>query len=192
VGFALVFAAWMQDWMRIVFASDETGLTLVITGTFLAGLALFGYKVWRVSCELNCTNSFDPCAESWATQYRIQVQNRTSGSRSISGSALRVKVAGWMAPVKHFANSLVLLGLIGTVVGFVIALSGIDPDAAGDISAISPMVSNLLAGMSVALYTTLIGSVLNLWLMINYHMLSAGAQELFLGLIELGEKNARI
>ncbi len=189
--FAMVVAAWMQGWIQTIILSDETGLTLVIAATFLTGLALCGYKVWRVTCELDCIRSGSACKTSWATSYLAQVHARTAGSRSISGSALRLKVSGWMAPVRHFANSLVLLGLIGTVVGFVIALSGVDPDSAGDVAAISPMVSNLLSGMSVALYTTLIGSVLNLWLMVNHHMLSSGAQELFLGLIELGEKNAR-
>ena len=188
---ALLLAAWMQGWVSIIFTSDHTGLTTAIAATFLAGLSLCGYKIWRVNCELKCVLSHQPCDDSWATQYLNQILDRHSGSRSITGSALRVKIAGWISPVKHFANSLVLLGLIGTVVGFVIALSGIDPDAAGDITAISPMVSNLLAGMSVALYTTLIGSVLNLWLMINHHILVAGAQALFLGLIELGETNAR-
>ncbi len=191
VAFALLAAAWMQNWIGIVFASDQTGLTLVIAATFVVGLALCGHKVWRVSRELNCVRTRRPCANSWATLYLAQVSDRTAGSRAISGSALRVKIDGWTAPVRNFANALVLLGLIGTVVGFVIALSGVDNDAVSDVTAISPMVSSLLAGMSVALYTTLVGSVLNLWLMVNHHLLSAGAQELFLGLVALGEKNAR-
>ena len=32
------------------------------------------------------------------------------------------------------------------------------------------MVSTLIDGMSVALYTTLVGSVLNVWLMLNYRL----------------------
>jgi hypothetical protein len=191
VAFALVAAAWMQGWIAIILAADQTGLTLVIVGTFLAGLLLCGHKIWLVNCELGCIRSYDPCTESWAAEYLAQVAGRRAENRTISGSALRVRITGWIAPVRHFANSLVLLGLIGTVVGFVIALSGIDGKAASDVSAISPMVSNLLGGMSVALYTTLVGSVLNLWLMVNHHLLAAGVQELFLGLIELGEENAR-
>lgn len=89
------------------------------------------------------------------------------------------------------ANSLVLLGLIGTVLGFVIALSGVDPQAAGDVRAITPMVSDLISGMSVALYTTLVGAVLNLWLMVNYRILAGGATKLATSLIALGEANAR-
>jgi hypothetical protein len=38
------------------------------------------------------------------------------------------------------------------VIGFIIALSGVDPATAGDVNAIGPMVSALIGGMSVALY----------------------------------------
>lgn len=89
--------------------------------------------------------------------------------------------------IRHFANALVLLGLIGTVIGFVIALSGVDPATASDIKSISPMVSELLAGMAVALYTTLAGAVLNLWLMINHRLLAGATTRLVTSLVERGE-----
>jgi len=191
-GLALVIAIGMQGWLQTILAADGTGLTLVIIGTFLTGLTYCSYKVWRVSQELRCVNSFDPCEDSWATEYLEAVSGRQSGSRAITSSAFRLQIGGWIAPVRHFANSLVLLGLVGTVIGFVIALSGVDSEAISDVTQISSIVSTLLSGMSVALYTTLAGAVLNLWLMVNFHMLSAGAQELLVNLVALGEKNARV
>ena len=83
-----------------------------------------------------------------------------------------------------------LLGLIGTVVGFVIALSGVNPDTVSDVAAIGPMVSKLLEGMGVALYTTLVGSVLNIWLMLNHRLLEGGAIHLITHLVEEGERYA--
>lgn len=189
--FALVAAAWMQGWIETILQADGTRLTLVIVATFLAGLTYCAFKVWRITRELNCVRNYDPCEESWAAHYLAEVSGRRSGSRAITGSAFRLRITGWIAPVRHFANSLVLLGLIGTVLGFVIALSGVDPEAVSDVSAISSIVSTLLAGMSVALYTTLVGAILNLWLMVNYHMLAAAALDLMISLVALGEKNAR-
>jgi biopolymer transport protein ExbB/TolQ len=90
------------------------------------------------------------------------------------------------------ANSLVLLGLVGTVVGFIIALSGVDPQSAGNVDSIAPMVSELIHGMSVALYTTLVGAVLHLWLKVNYLILSGGAVRLIDRLVARGEGHARI
>jgi hypothetical protein len=85
----------------------------------------------------------------------------------------------------------VLLGLIGTVVGFIIALSGVRPEVVSDVGAIGPMVSTLISGMSVALYTTLVGSLLNVWLMINVRLLEGGTVKLLTTTVELGERHAR-
>src|SRR5690606_5296085 len=99
-------------------------------------------------------------------------------------------IAHRIALPRHIANNLVLIGLIGTVLGFIISLGGVDPARAPDPNAISPMVSTLIEGMSVALYTTLVGSILHIWLFVNYHMLAAGALKLATSIIELGEAHA--
>jgi biopolymer transport protein ExbB/TolQ len=77
--------------------------------------------------------------------------------------------------VKYIANMLVLLGLIGTVLGFIIALSGVSAESAGDVDAIQPMVGALLSGMATALYTTLTGAVLSMWLGLCYRVLATKA-----------------
>ena len=89
--------------------------------------------------------------------------------------------------IRYIANSLTVLGLIGTVLGFIIALSGVDPDIASNPSAISPMVAQLIEGMSVALYTTLVGSILSVWLGLVYQMLTTGTSNLVAKIIELSE-----
>jgi biopolymer transport protein ExbB/TolQ len=112
-------------------------------------------------------------------------------SRANLVGALRMKIAHRTAIVRHIANSLVLLGLIGTVVGFIIALGGVDPQHASDVKAIAPMVSTLIQGMSTALYTTLVGSILNIWLMANHQILAGGTVKLITALVELAEVHAR-
>lgn len=77
----------------------------------------------------------------------------------------------WWRTVDFVANSLVLLGLIGTVVGFVIAFSGVNPEGAAEIESIGPMVSALIAGMGVAMHTTLIGAIGYVWLGLTAHLL---------------------
>ncbi len=190
--FALLGAAYMQGWLAVALKADNTGLSVAISAVFLGGLVTCALKIWRFSRELNCVRKFDPCRQSWAATYLAEVAGRGSGCRAITASALRVKLANRISSIRHIANSLVLLGLIGTVIGFVIALSGVDASAAGDIRNITPMVSNLLRGMSVALFTTLVGAILNLWLTVNYHILAGGAVKLLTGVVALGEANARL
>jgi hypothetical protein len=73
----------------------------------------------------------------------------------------------------YLARTLVGLGLLGTVVGFVIAMRGVSAEAAADVSAIAPMVSALLSGMGVALNTTLVGSVCAEWVVLNRQFIAA-------------------
>jgi hypothetical protein len=66
--------------------------------------------------------------------------------------------------VEWLAQRCFQLGLIGTVLGFIIALSGVDPEQAQNLAATKAMVATLIIGMSTALYTTLLGAPANLWL----------------------------
>jgi hypothetical protein len=83
------------------------------------------------------------------------------------------------------------LGLIGTVIGFIIALSGVDPETASEVESIAGMVSTLISGMSVAMNTTLVGAVLYVWLSVNYGILTSGTVDLLARIIDLGEDRAR-
>jgi len=74
-------------------------------------------------------------------------------------------LARWVAP------RLFQLGLVGTIVGFIIAFSSIDASRAGDPTAATEMVTNTLLGMGVALMTTLVGALGNLWLSVNIRIL---------------------
>jgi len=190
VGLALLAAAYIQGLVDMVLVADKTYISAVISLVFLCGLGISARKVWLTSRELNQIKSFDPLVPSRVTQYLGLIRGRASDSRGLLAGAMRLKLTQRIAIVRHIANSLVLLGLIGTVVGFIIALSGVQPEQAADVKAISPMVSTLISGMSTALYTTLVGSVLNVWLMVNYQLLAGGTVKLIASLLELGEGHA--
>jgi len=188
--FALVGAAQVEGWVGQILAADTSGISAGIMILFAAGLAVCAAKVWRISNELNVVRDFDPHRHSWSAQYLAEIRGRDAGSRAIAGAALKAKLSSRIAVVRQVAGSLVILGLIGTVVGFVVALAGVDAERASDASTISPMVARLIHGMSIALYTTLVGAVLNLWLMVNFHMLQNGAVRLTTALVSLGEAKA--
>ncbi|HET6469769.1 MAG TPA: MotA/TolQ/ExbB proton channel family protein [Geminicoccaceae bacterium] len=190
-GLALLGAAWSEGWLDAVVASDITRLSTLIFAVFLVGLVWTAQKVSLLSHELNSLTAGPAGGPSRALAYLESIRGTDSTARATLASALRLKLVQRIATVRHIAASLVLLGLIGTVVGFVIALGGVDPATASDVTAIAPMVSTLIQGMSVALYTTLVGAVLNIWLMLNYRLLEAGAVHLLTHLIEIGERHAR-
>ena len=53
------------------------------------------------------------------------------------------------------------------------------------------MVATLIGGMSVALYTTLVGAALSLWLTVNYQMLAVDTVRFVTALVAIGEANER-
>ncbi|MEE8535444.1 MAG: hypothetical protein V3S45_05310, partial [Kiloniellales bacterium] len=154
VGFTLLGAAYMQGLLEMVMIADQTYLSVLIFLVFLGGLAICARKTWRTSRELNHVRSFDPLSQSRAAEYIARLRGRGGDGRGILATSLRLKLTQRVAVVRHVAGTLVILGLIGSVIGFIISLSGVQPDQASDVKAIAPMVSTLISGMSTALYTT--------------------------------------
>jgi hypothetical protein len=191
VAAALLGAAWLKGWVAAAFVSYSTQLVAVITLVFAFGLASCGRKIFLTSSEINQLT--DPRGRSSArvARYLANLDSRDGQSRALAASALQLRLGARIASIRHIANSLVFRGLFGTVIGCCIALSGNDPDAAADVESIGPMVSTLIRGMSVALYTTLVGAILNVWLMVNYRLLESGTVTLVTTIVELGERHAR-
>ncbi len=189
--FALLGVAYVHGFVDMVIAADRTYLSVVIGLVFLFGLGLCGRKVWQTSRELNRVRQPEAFARSSVLQELGQSRSRDPESRGNLIGALRLTLSYRISIVRHIANSLVLLGLIGTVLGFIIALSGVDAERASDINAITPMISTLISGMSTALYTTLVGAVLNVWLMANHQVLTGGTVKLIASLMESAERHAR-
>ena len=187
IAFALLGAAWAQGLVAKVINADVTNMVVLICVVFLIGLILAGYRLWKVSKQLNAAYNYDANESSRAATFLSKTKGKNASSRANLTQALKLKLFSRIIHIRYIANSLTILGLIGTVLGFIIALSGVDPDVASNPSAISPMVAQLIEGMSVALYTTLVGSILSVWLGLIYQMLATGTSNLVSRIIELSE-----
>lgn len=185
IAFALLGVAWSQGYVHKVIAADQTYLSVVIFIVFIVGLVLCTQKLWQTNREIDALKT--PEGLNSKTVSHLLVQGKTEST--ISGS-MRLRLSHRISVVRHLGNTLVLLGLIGTVLGFIIALSGVDPETASDVNSIAPMVSTLIQGMSTALYTTLVGSIFNVWLMANFQMLSSGTVQLISDIQEAVERHA--
>jgi hypothetical protein len=191
VALALFAAAWLKGWVALILAGDSTHQVLLIAAVFAYGLVRCAGKICTTNAELNQLSERPFGGSSQVQKYLESIQGHDAQSRSLSASALKMRLLSGIGSIKHIANSLVFLGLLGTVIGFIMALSGVDPQAAGQVESIAPMVTTLIDGMSVALYTTLVGAVLNIWLMVNYRLLEGGTVTLLTAIVELGERHVR-
>ncbi|ESY94389.1 MotA/TolQ/ExbB proton channel family protein [Mesorhizobium sp. LNHC209A00] len=73
--------------------------------------------------------------------------------------------------VDWLATHVVRIGLLGTVVGLIVAFSAARAGGSADPNTIRPMIASVIDGMYVALYATLLGIATNLWLKINLRLL---------------------
>ena len=186
VGFAHVIVAYFQGWLDGLFAENVWIAALIIIIVFLYGLGLCALKIWQTTSALDDVKSGQFSAGSRAHNYLETVDLSDQDNRMIQINLLRMRLTHKISIVRQVANILVFLGLIGTVIGFIVALTGIDAKSAADTSNIAGMIGRLISGMSIALYTTLLGAMLNLWLTINYRMLATGTVNLLGAIVEKG------
>jgi hypothetical protein len=191
-GLVLLAAVWMQGWIGRILAADDTHICKTIFALFAVGLIWTAQKALMLSRELNALGHWPRDRSMRSTKLLHEMTGRDGYSRAALAGTLRLKLLHRIAAVRHMASTLVLLGLIGTIVGFIIALSGVNQAAVTDAAAIGPMVATLLHGMAMALYKTLVGSVLNLWLMVNYRLLESGATHVLTRVVEIGERDAAL
>jgi len=191
VSAALCAAAWLEGWLEGAFRGYSLWLCLVIIAAFLYGLAYCGWRIRAMVREFDDLHAGTPDPQSSSARYLMQVRGASAESRATVAQLLRMQLARGPAAVRHIAGILVLMGLVGTVIGFIVALSGVDPQKVPAVDNVAPMVARLISGMSIALYTTLIGSVLHLWLMLTQRILASSALALYQEIVERGERDAR-
>ena len=169
---ALLAAAWALGWPQRIIEADSSGLTLVIAGVFAAGWFLCLWRLAKISFELTCAHH----GSCQILNHYLSVM--ISRDAATARRALELRLFGRIAFVRHIADSLVLLGLIGTVLGFIHAFAGMDGGVVTDTGKASETIAAAMQGMSIALYTTLVGTIGNVWLMACYRMLETGAANL--------------
>ena len=105
----------------------------------------------------------------------LAVKARLQGPRRLDQTLLLRGLAGRLRGSNQFgafaSDTLMKLGLLGTIIGFIMMLApiaGLDP---GDRGAIKSSMSLMSDGMAVAMYTTLAGLVGSILVKIQYYML---------------------
>ena len=135
-----LFFAYQFNAFQIMWEADTTKLSFGI-------IAILGFMtIWCGIKTWNFCLVYDDCFEG-----------------DISAKFERLEEVGW------FASDLCLtLGMIGTVFGFIMMLVGFANLDVENIKSIQQMMTTMGAGMSTALYTTLVGLIASALLKIQY------------------------
>jgi hypothetical protein len=155
---ALVAVAVMNGWVAMILLADTTHVVATIIAVFVYGLGLSTIKAWQLSAINNHFLSDAPLT--------------VLGWQNVTAESLKMRAAANLTSVRSIATFLFLIGLIGTVIGLSIALGGVDPTAAADVSKVGAMVATLIHGVSVKFYASMVALMLSLWTLVNHTILS--------------------
>ena len=194
VGFAFA-GAWHQGLLHRAWREDTTGISVGITVVFLVATAHGSVCLMRLSRALNhladvqrAVVGDDPARklalpEGCIGRYIRDLHTKASLSKGAVDQGLLLDtfeaelknghLFGWFV-----ADLLLSLGLLGTVIGFIVMLGPITGLDAGDQSAVKGALAAMSGGMAVALYTTLTGLIGGMLLKIQGFLLDGAVDEL--------------
>lgn len=156
-GVAMVATLWQRGMVETLFEEDATRLTYVIVALFLVGMVSVFRRGIKLSKTLNDLK-----------RYRVQ---RPRDLRGLIGFNPE-KFAAKTAHIEDICKWLVLLGLLGTVIGFRWSLSGIDTNSFSSASGTQASLIVMLGGVFIAQGTTIVSIATALWLDINRRILA--------------------
>ena len=90
------------------------------------------------------------------------------------------KMARWLNHGWFAADSVLKIGLLGTIIGFILMLAPISSLVSFDPASLQKALGGMSGGMAVALYTTLTGLSVNIVLRFQFQFLADTMQSLML------------
>ena len=180
-----IFAGWLlgiRGVWSLLLHSDPTGITMIIIMIFSIATIWCGTRSrelhrQRQSLEYQKSNPGSPPPnDSWAYEYweALRANPRDSGAPMdvLSERAHGIHSTAW------WVNSLQLkLGLLGKVIGFSILAMQIGHMQNFDQSQAQDMLRELTSGLGIALLTTMVGLVANIFLGLQLTRLDRFADE---------------
>ena len=121
----------------------------------------------------------------------LALKAETQGARRLDQTLLLRSLADRLRGSNGFggfaSDTLMKLGLLGTIIGFIIMLAPIAGLDASDKATMKSSMGLMSDGMAVAMYTTLAGLVGSILLRIQYYMLDSATQRVFSDAVTLTE-----
>ncbi len=203
-----LWMAWQLGVLSEIFMRDPTRISYVIALLFVGATAHCGLRALFMSKQLNLIGEMAQAASTAAAAPQLDGETLLLRGQPLRSSlpvdylrSILLRYQGGSAPelqLEHtqlteilaerargqhemgwFISGLSLkLGLLGTVIGFVMMLGSVSTAESLDLSDIQGVLSRMTVGMGVALNTTLVGLMANVLLGFQYLMLDRGADKL--------------
>lgn len=212
-----LFVAWQEGLIRLLVASDRSRISLLIMLLFAIGVAHAARRVVYVSSELRLLERVREALAATPGPLTVRGGRvLTAGGAELPAGVVSAYVADVLRsngerPAREerpgpglpevyagvikgphelgwFLTDVVLkLGLLGTIVGFILMLGSVAETTSLDANTMQKVLRQMSVGMGTALYTTLAGLVCSLLLAVQYQLLDRGADALIEQAVHLTE-----
>ncbi len=211
--FFFFFFIWDQGLIGELISADRSYITSTILFLFLFICGHCGYYTYKVSCELNkahiikknllkdnvelsiidnhlILSSKGEISNGIVAEYfKDLLDLKKSGIKTHSQilESYIKKTNGYYELGWFSADIMLKLGLIGTVIGFIIMLGSLSDITTFDVTLLQGVLTTMGSGMGVALYTTLSALVTGVFIALQYFNLESGCEELFSVISQISE-----
>ena len=204
-GFVIV---WHYGLFRLMLASDKTRISLIITALYALTTLHCLWRTNAISKEIDATQRLRAIIERGTRNFTVAgsavltedgtrlprgrvtehirnlvlkagLQGRHRLDQTLLLRGLADALRGPNQLGSFASDSLMKLGLLGTIVGFIMMLAPIAGLDAGDRLAMKSSMGMMSDGMAVAMYTTLTGLIGSILIKIQYYMLDDATARLF-------------
>lgn len=159
--------AWREGLILAALESDSSRLTWLILLIYLLGSVRWLYLAYDISCKRSSLALGEPTRRSEGmNQILLSQESKVEAQAQLDVFADRLSkrnVSG-----RFLADLLLRLGLLGTIVGFILMLLPIGNIQDFDINLVQQLMIQMSAGMAVALYTTLSGLITSTLMKLQY------------------------
>jgi hypothetical protein len=192
IGFAF-FIAIDQGLVRLALDSDKSYISYLILGLYGLASLHWLYLAYRLGRERAALVSLESVLSESAGEsdwqnglsagivgefVRNLIRKGRGGEADVLIGAVGDELANGHALGHFISDTLLRLGLLGTIVGFIFMLLPIGEMEGFDAGMMQNLLTSMSGGMAVALYTTLTGLITSTLLKLQYHVLDASAAEL--------------
>lgn len=198
-----IFLSWDLGFLNTLFAQDITRISSFIFFLFVLSSIYCCYRSWFLSCQsatftqlkaASCDDVLPLSASSFsggASPVRAYISGVALG-KSESDKVILAELLSETLKGSHqvgwFVAALVIkLGLLGTVVGFVLMLSSISGIEELDISDIKELMQQMTQGMGVAMNTTMIGLISSMLLGVQLLLIDRCADGLIVEVVDFAQ-----
>ncbi len=205
-----VFLLWRYGLIRLMVTSDRTYISSLIAVLYIITSSHCLRRTWaiaregeaarrsgdilsavddakplHVDAELLPTGLVTDHIRSLVTKAKAQAAGRIDQALLLRSLADRLRGSNGFGAFA--SDTLMKLGLLGTIIGFIIMLAPIATLDAADKAAMKTSMGLMSDGMAVAMYTTLAGLIGSILVRIQYYMLDSATQRVFSDAVMLTE-----